>query len=172
MPYRWFCLIVEKGRLLGLGVETPTKAFPSCFPPNFATEILPQGLPAMQIEVFRVCKTGIICKDTFLSSYEEVLLGLRPEPYRWERQKKKAITYSTSCNDTLEGAMNPLKCLTDYFPEAYLIHGTACSEYGPLQRTIEREPSYKDETHHDWWLYADSDPSPCFTRVEPPENSE
>lgn len=155
-----------------MDMASPKKEFPKCFPSNFATEILPQGLPDQEIAVYRVCTTDTICKDAFLSTYEEVELKGKKPPVHWKTKKKKPGGFSVSCNDTLEGALNPLKCLRRPYPGAFLIYGMASSELGPIQRTVEREPEYDDETHLDWWLYADSDPSPGFDRVEVPEDSE
>ena len=145
--------------------EMTQKEFPDCFPPNFAKEILPQGLPDRQMEVFRVCTTGTICTDTFLSTYESTLLGLIPKRKNWEKALKKPITYSVSFGDSLADMRNTLKCLTDYHPEAFVIQGMATSELGPLQKTVDREPDYRNASHVDWWLYKDSDPSPIFKKV-------
>lgn len=153
-----------------MGDETLKRRFSSHFPPNFETEILPQGLRPEKIEVYRVCTTGTICKDTFMSSHEEVLFRGKPKPPPWKAKRDPAGMFSVSCNDTLEGALNPLKCLRrKAYPEAFLIHGMASSEFGPMQRTKDRVPDYDDETHWDWWVYADVDPSPGFTRVDIPE---
>ena len=70
-----------KGDGLELVEEKVKKEFPDCFPSNFTKDILPQNLPDLQLEVFRVCTTGEICKETFFEyirkcvswSYSEAL---------------------------------------------------------------------------------------------------
>lgn len=146
-------------------MEKYVAQFPSCFPKHFAEKILPQGLPYQKIDVFRVCVNGTINKETFSSSYEDFYYGRKPWPRNWEKKKEDPGAYSVSCNDSIEGVSNALKCLVDYHPAAFLIRGTASSELGPMQRTTDREPTYSDSSHIDWWLYADSDPSPMFQKV-------
>ena len=152
--------------------EKVKKEFPDCFPSNFTKDILPQNLPDLQLEVFRVCTTGEICKETFLSTYESVCLGLIPKRWNWDKAIRKPITYSVSVGDSLEDMVNTLKCLTDYHPKAFIIQGMASSELGPLQKTVDREPAFKHKSHIDWWLYKDSDPSPMFVKVAVSEEEE
>ena len=108
----------------------------------------------------------MINKESFLSTYEMVVLGKKPAPPDWGSREDDPSAYSVSCNDTLEGARNPLKCLVRHHPAAILARGHASSDLGPLQRTADRVPQYRDKSHIDWWLYADSDPSPWFSEVE------
>lgn len=149
--------------------KTEMPRFPSCFPSNFVADILPSGLPDIELDVFRVCKNGIINKCTFKSTYEEVISGDRPKPPNWTEMLGDPSTYSVSCNDTLEGAKNVLKCLVRHHPCLFIIIGHASSEMGPLQRTSDRKVNVTIHSHHshfDWWLYSDSDPSPNFKRYE------
>lgn len=152
--------------------EIVKKEFPDCFPPNFATEILPQNLPDLQLEVYRVCTTDTICKKAFLSTYESVVLELIPRPYDWDKRLKKPITYSVSCGDSLKDMLDTLKCLTDHHPAAFVIQGIATSELGPLQKTVDRQPNIKNKSHVDWWLYKASDPSPRFVAIAVSEAEE
>lgn len=149
-------------------METQMSKFPSCFPPDFAEKILPQGLPSLNLEVFRVCTNGTINKESFYSTFEEVMLNRKPAPPNWEKRKSEASAFSVSCNDTIDGVRHPLKCLVKHYPAAIVACGKASFKLGPLQRTIDRIPSYPDKTHFDWWLYAESDPSPMFYQVELP----
>ncbi len=144
------------------------KIFPDCFPEDFEEKYLPHNLPNLKISVFRVCTNGTINKETFLSTFEEICRGLKPAPKRWKKNAGKFDPgyFSVSCNDTRKAAEDVLKCLVGSHPKAFLIYGTASSELGPLQRTSDREPSRLDKSHFDWWLYADSDPSADFKRVE------
>lgn len=53
-----------------------------------------------------------------------------------------------------------------------VMKGVASSELGPIQRTRERNSKCRQQSHIDWWLYADSDPSPGFEMVPMPQNSQ
>lgn len=148
------------------------KQFPSCFPSDFEEKILPPNLLPLEIVVFRVCTTGTICKDSFLSTFEATLSGKRREPPNWEEQLSDPGVYSVSCNDSEKDALNVLKCLTRYYPAPFVMKGIASSELGPMQRTSERNPQYRQKSHIDWWLYVDSDPSPGFEMVPTPQNEQ
>ena len=150
----------------------PDKQFPSCFPSDFEEKILPPNLLPLKIVVFRVCTTDTICKDSFLSTFEATLSGKRREPPNWKEQLRDPGVYSVSCNDSEKDALNVLKCLTRYYPDPFIMKGTASSELGPMQYTVERDPQYKFKSHIDWWLYADSDPSPGFEMVPIPQNEQ
>lgn len=138
------------------------RAFPSCFPPYFAEKILPQGLPPLELDVFRVCTNGKISKESFLSTFEEVHRGLRKPLRNWERSLNKATTYSVSCSVTITPLRDILKCVV----QSILICGKASSALGPLAKTKDWNHGSTNENHVDWWLYEDSDPSPLFSQVE------
>ena len=138
--------------------------FPDCFPPNFAEDILPKNIKPASIEVFRVCKYGKIDKQAFLSTFEEVQLGLRPPGLKWNSRLKDPGTYATSCSTDLEQVIGVMDVLQGYHPKAFLCAGVASSELGPVQRTSERKENAGG--HVDWWLFKGSDPSPSFRQVE------
>lgn len=143
--------------------EKSENRFPDCFPSNFQEDILPKNLKPLHVHVFRICKYGSINKQAFLSTFEEVKLGLRPPGFRWEKQLNDPGTYSTSCNTDLQEILGVLDHLQGYHPQAILCQGDATSDLGPLQLTSER---IKRPTNHvDWWLYKDSDPSQSFAEV-------
>ena len=134
--------------------------YPACFPPNFETDILPQSIPEITLFVYRICTNGIINKESFLSTYEEVVSNRRPVPLNWGDILNNPSTYSTSCDTELKPIKNILKCLKRYYPKPIIAEGTATFEYGPLQCTRER--TGEKTTHVDWWIFADGDPSSCF----------
>lgn len=147
-----------------LGTQTPQ--FPSCYPKDFAKKILPQGLPDIELDVFRVCTNGIINRESFYSTFMEITFGGKPAPYGWEKRQYEPGIYSVSCNDTEDGVRHPLKCLVKHHPKAIVAHGKASSIFGPLQRTVDRAPDYPDQSHIDWWLYEGADPSSLFSQGE------
>lgn len=144
-------------------MATEMSRFPSCFPQDFVEKILPQGLPPLELDVFRVCLNGKICKESFLSTFEEVQLGLKKPLRNWEKCLNNASTYSVSCSVTIEPLRNMLKCA---LPLAILVCGKASSTLGPLARTKDWNLNSTNENHVDWWLYRESDPSELFSQVE------
>ncbi len=132
--------------------------FPDSFPANFETDILPKNIVPLTLQVYRVCISGIINKNAFLSTYESVRQGLQPKPPKWNLDDPG--TYSTSCFKNVNEARNTLKCLKRYNPPAFIMEGEATYALGPLQRTKER--TGKKTSHIDWWLYHDADPSRLF----------
>ena len=133
--------------------------FPDCFPSDFQENILPKNLPPNRIPVYRICIYDTIDKRAFLSTYEEVMTGIKPPLHNWKSKLKDAGTYSTSCKITQKGAENLLDCLRAHHPPAFIIIGEAISELGPIK--VERK---KDHVH--WWLYKDADPSDGFHRID------
>ncbi len=144
-----------------LDTEEQHPPFPACFPSDFESDILPSAIQPIRIPVYRICTGGVLCKDAFLSSYEEVVRGLRPRPH-WmdDAALRQPGTYSTSCFYEKSDALHILKCLRRHYPRPIIAYGEARFEEGPVQRTIEREPNAG--SHVDWWLYQDMDPSPRF----------
>lgn len=137
--------------------------FPSCFPVDFEEKLLPKDLPDIELSpVYRICTTGKIQKNSFLSTYEEDLMN----PNRKRHSLNDPGTFGTSVFMTPQTTKNALKCLTRHHPEAYIIIGTASSSLGPVQETYNRTHNKRDKDHVDWWLYADSDPSHIFKRYE------
>lgn len=145
-------------------------AFPGCFPDNFEADILPKNLPPLTLRVYRVCVRGILSREAFLSSFEEVLRGDKPKPRGWDKKLKDPIAYSTSCDYDEDSARGTLDCLRRYNPPAVLACGEASSDYGPVQKTRERTGT--DTSHVDWWLYAGADPSGRFQVVSEDEAEE
>ncbi len=133
------------------------------------TKFSPQELPFQEIPVFRICKSGTVDRDAFLTTYEETRQGLRPRPRkdnRWSEDVLNPSTYSTSCNLTYESAERVLDVLTRHHPPAVIAKGTASSALGPVQKTVDRTHNPKDENHVDWWLDGCiNDPSASFDVV-------
>lgn len=70
------------------------KAFPDIFPDNFTTEILPKEAENRDRDVYRIIKSGIIDREGFISTYEEIERGIIPRRKRLKLDDPK--TYSTS----------------------------------------------------------------------------
>lgn len=139
------------------------KSFPDCFPENFTTDILPVGATEENKTVYRIIKYGILNRDSYVGTYEEILKGLMPPPKRKKLDPADPSTYSTSCSLEKSELEFLLKMCMRYHPAAFIAKGTTAAECGPSQLTSDREP--RDDTHVDWWIYKDAEPQSYFEEV-------
>ena len=136
--------------------------YPDCFPDNFASEILPKEAKYENKPVYRIIKFGKINRDAFISSYEEVVKGLRPAP-KIGMDLDDPGTYSTSCNMEYSEAEYMLKIFMRHYPRPCIAKGLTEYKCGPCQLTSEREE--RIDTHVDWWIYKDANPQDYFEEV-------
>ena len=136
--------------------------YPSCFPDDFETNILPVGVHFEEKFVYRVMKKGIIDREGFISTYEEIKRGLIPPNDKLNNLQDPQL-YSTSCNEKLANVKYTLKVLSGHHPSAIIVKGTIQPAWGPLQLTAER--TGKGGTHVDCWVYDDSQPQDYFGEV-------
>lgn len=137
--------------------------FPECFPENFESDILPKGAKKENKEVYRVIKYGEINRDSFISTYEEMKLGLIPMKKKYNPQDPSL--YSTSCNINSTELEYVLSVFMRHYPKVFIARGETEGSCGPSQLTSEREIKRKDG-HVDWWIYKDSNPEKNFEEVE------
>lgn len=138
--------------------------YPDCFPEDFEKRILPvKPKDSRNLEVYRIIKSGIINNGAFLSTYEEIVLKLTP--MRKNIDFNNPITYSTSCNLSIEETNYILKILMRNPPKAIIAKGKTVVECGPSQVTKERE-SLREDQHVDWWIYKNTNPEEYFDEVE------
>lgn len=139
------------------------KSFPDCFPKNFTTDILPAGVTEENKTVYRVIKYGILNRDSYVGTYEEIQKGLMPPPKYKQLDLADPSTYSTSCSLEKSELEFLLKMCMRYHPAAFIAKGITAVECGPSQLTSDREP--RDDTHVDWWIYKDAEPQYYFEEV-------
>lgn len=131
------------------------RLFPTCFPKNFETEILPPNAKFERKHVYRIIKSGTLNREAFLSTYEEVLNGLRPKGKNWDENNPS--TYSTSCSMNIKDAEYLLSIFMRNYPTPCIAEGETVCECGPCQLTSEKS------SHVDWWIYSDSSPQDAFS---------
>lgn len=139
------------------------KKFPDCFPYNFVSEILPKEAREEDRCVYRISKSGIKCREDFLSTFEEIKMGRIP--HKKNINEKDPGMYSTSCFSDKKDAEYILKMLMRHNPPAILLYGTAKGDFGPSQVTSERDSSKDSKSHIDWWIYKNTDPQNYFEEV-------
>ena len=135
--------------------------YPECFPENFEKEILPKEAKEDEKDVYKIIKSGIIDRNGFISTYEEIKRGLIPP--------KKCIDlsdpglYSTSCNIERSEAEYVLNIFMRHQPKVFIAKGKTKPTCGPCQLTSE---SKEDKTTHvDWWIYKNANPQLYFKEV-------
>lgn len=137
------------------------KKYPKCFPTNFETDILPVGAKNENKAVYRVIKSGIINRDSFIGTYEEIQKGLIPPKKRMDLNDPSL--YSTSCNMDYADAAYALNVFMRHHPKAVIARGKTEKTCGPCQLTSEREK--REDTHVDWWIYEETEPQRYFREV-------
>lgn len=140
--------------------------FPDCFPENFESDILPEGAEKKRVRVYRIAKRGIIDRDAFISTYEEVHRKIIPTPKHFDPNDPGL--YSTSCFGMLKDAEYILKLIMRHHPEPIIIRGVTDEDCGPCQFTKDRKKS-QNNSHYDWWVYEDSCPHIFFEKVDKDE---
>lgn len=136
-------------------------AFPDCFPTDFIECILPKEAKDTKFDVYRIIKFGKIDRQAFLSTAEEVYLGLRPVGKK--DNTKDPSYYSTSCSLKIEDLCKLLKLTMKREPRAFIAKGVTEPSCGVSQLTEERTG---DKSNHvDWWIYKDASPEKYFEEV-------
>jgi hypothetical protein len=130
--------------------------FPDCFPENFKEKILPQEARPQDLEVYRVCRDGIIHKESFLSSFEEKLQRRPTE----KDDPGDPSTYSTTCFSKRKDISNSLKLWRKHDPNPIIAKGKTSINNGLIQKTKER--THCKSSHIDWWIYKGKDVSVNF----------
>lgn len=137
------------------------KKYPACFPENFEDQILPAGAKAENKSVYRVIKYGELNRKSFLSTYEEIQLGLIPPKKRMDPGNPGL--YSTSCNQDYADAEYALKIFMRHHPRAFIAKGETEASCGLSQVTAER--TGEASSHVDWWIYDQAEPQRYFEEM-------
>lgn len=135
--------------------------YPKCFPPNFETDILPIGAKKENKTVYRIIKSGILNRESFIGTYEEIQRGLIPPKKRMNLNDPSL--YSTSCNIEYSEAEYALNTFMRHYPHPFIAKGETEGACGPCQLTSERKDT--GNTHVDWWIYENSEPQTHFSKV-------
>lgn len=133
--------------------------FPECFPSDFESRILPKEAKEENRAVYRVMKYGKIDKDGFISTFEEIKFGLRPQG---KLDLNDPSLYSTSCYENREDLDYVLSILMRKNPSAFIVKGETERSCGPCQLTKERKKC--KDSHVDWWIYEESNPEQYFKK--------
>lgn len=141
--------------------------FPSCFPDNFAEEILPKEATEEAHLGYRVAKYGLDVPASFVSTYEERIIEGKPVG------RLKANLFSTSLFDSPEYIKHILSITMQDDehpkPKACIVKGFTDPSCGPSlvgeykPRKTRNGPVYC--RHIDWWIYEDARPWEYFEKV-------
>lgn len=139
-----------------------SKKFPECFPDGFYDKLLALGAKGQELEVYRICKLGVIDEDAFVGSMEE---SLRRGKKRKFPNPDDVGNYSTSCHLKISDSRKILQHTLRNFPHAIIAKGTIKPEKGLSQITSERNFKQQD-SHVVWWIYANANPHLDFKEVK------
>jgi len=141
--------------------EDLKKKFPKYFPVNK----LPVGVKEQNIEVYRMCKWGLVERKAFYSNYEEAeILGMKLKGYSHEHYLSDIDKHSVSSFEKQEDAKSRLKLFTRHKPKCIIAKGITSANCGPSQRTSERKKC--KDSHIDWWIYENAEPHLHFSEVK------
>lgn len=128
------------------------------FPASFPVDLLPEGAKEENIQVYRICRTGAVERQSFLPTYLDELFRVK------EIDEKDIGDYSLSTYEKARDARNRLKFFRGKDPCAIVAKGITDSSCGIVQRTKERTGQHN--SHIDWWLYEGSEPHKHFQEVQ------
>lgn len=129
------------------------------FPVGFPDDLLPEGAKEENIEVYRICRTGYVDRDSFLPTYLDELSKTKEN----DGKKQDIGFYSLSTYEKPRDARNKFKFFRGKQPSAIIAKGVTDRSCGVTQRTKERKKT--KDSHVDWWLYEGATPHKFFCEV-------
>lgn len=141
--------------------------YPDIFPKNFESDILPKEAKKFNRTVYRVMKSGVINRNEFISTFEEIQRKIIPPKKKIDLNDPSL--YSTSCSEDRGDIEFVLKLMMKHNPRPIIVIGETDGECGPSQLTKERVLG-KNDSHVDWWIFKDALPHNFFRKVD--ENEE
>ena len=144
------------------------RVFPEDYPFDLREKIIEDGGAENAFDcVYRVARSGIINRDAFLSSFQERKLGLvqHRDGFLMSQQANYDIgAYSTSCFEKKNRANKILQVIKKHSDGPVLLAGKIVPDSGLSMRTADSKSKRKaGESHIDWWIYSDFDPSGDFS---------
>ncbi len=145
------------------------KVYPDCFPANIEDLIRQDGAGENEFTYFRICRSGLIDRDAFLSTIEENLKSDSGVPNRDLHNASSGRVdigvYSTSGYEKKKDAERLLRCMRKRFDGPVLIVGKTMPSCGLSMRTRESKTRRARGSHIDWWIYKDAHPEVFFEKV-------
>lgn len=136
------------------------------FPAFFKNFEMPDDATNEEIEVYRVCKYGVINREAFVGSYEEYNIIGDQSNINVPIDSNVPGHYGTSCYEKERDGKRFLSCCTKHEPAAILAKGITEKSCGLARRT-PKEPGHKGKKSHvDWWIYENASPQNYFSKCE------
>lgn len=137
-----------------------TKDIERKFPVGFPVDKLPLEAKEQSIEVYRICRTGVVEEKSFLPTYMDELSMTKEN----DGEDKDIGFYSMSTYEKPRDAKKRLKFFRGKQPNAIAAKGVTNPRCGVIQRTKER--TGQKDSHVDWWLYEGATPHIFFEAVD------
>ena len=130
--------------------------YPDCFPKDFENSILPKKAHFEEVECYRVLRKGLT-NESFLSSYEEHLLGIRVFK---DIDLNNPSIYSTSVySDYMQVKKLKKSMARRDIQNLQIGKGITLKEYGKILKS-------DNSSHIDWWLFKDNQAEKVFEIYE------
>lgn len=130
------------------------------FPSYFSNFELPKEAKCQHIRVYRACKTETVDKESFLPTYEENGYN------HGAHDPSDPSVYALSTYEEPKDVKRFADLTKHYDPPYKIAIGKTEPDCGPSQRTRERKPKRKCNSHVDWWLYENANPHEHFNIID------
>lgn len=143
------------------------KEFPDFFPNGFKNLIYSMGARDQSLDVYRICRQGVVNRDAFASTYES-RPDLRKKEKRQDVVNRDAYRledidvglYSTSCFTKIKDIKRIFNAMAKTTPKQIVAKGVTDPQCGPCL-----DSSSTTSSHVHWWLYKDSHPEHFFKKT-------
>ena len=152
--------------------------YPDCFPENIEELIILDGAGKYEIKYYRICRSGMIDRAAFRSSFEDADVrngGTHNRDVYLDSKEGKIEDigqFSTSGFEKVSAAKRCLKMMKKHYDGPVIAEGKTTPACGLSMRTRESRFRQKkgERSHIDWWIYEDAEPHLHFVLYEEGEN--
>ncbi len=145
------------------------RSFPEGYPEKLLELIKADGARENRFEVFRICRTGIVNRDAFDSTYQDSFKkeyssssGVVNRDV-FQRKKIDIGDYSTSCSLSLKPLKRIIKAMYNTTPQQIIAKGITEPCCGlSMETKLSLSKRKCNDSHIDWWIYKDAKPEKYF----------
>ena len=152
------------------------REFPEGYPVNLLTLIIEDGAEDKAINVFRVCRTGKVNRDAFLSTFQDAQKKasnntnenttiVNRDVAIFDTSKIDIGDFSTSCFDDLMPVRRIINNMQKSTPQQIIAKGITSPDCGLSMKTLNsksKRSKRRNDPHVDWWIYKDATPEIYF----------
>ena len=143
--------------------------FPESYPKNLLELIVEDGAEANEIVVFRICRNGVVNRDSFVSTVQDPYQGIKNKNLvnrdlvLSNNDNIDISHYSTSCFEELSDVNRIFGAMQKTTPKQIIAKGITDPSCGlSLRSKMSRSRKKNKGSHVDWWIYKDANPEDFF----------